>query len=458
MIRVFSHWVPSKTVYQIVFDVMLLFFSVMIAAQWLHGERPLGLTLIGPYAFGFAVATTALNKAIGFYQHDVKRGASQTIALALVSFLLAVCVGYAIFGMLAVETVRHEALQLASIMSVALLTAVRIYALNGGFGPMLVRRVMVLGTGQEADAVEKSMRTGDVKVVGFYPLAGDDALQVPRHRVLLAEKSLEEAARRLRIDEIIVAVGERRGGRLPVDELLACKLSGVRVLDLSSYFERALGQVRLDSLRASWLIFGDGFRQSAARTIVKRLFDITAATSLLLLSLPIMLVTAILVVVESGFPIFYRQERVGQAGRVFKVIKFRSMRTDAEEDGRPRWASTNDDRTTRIGRFIRKYRIDELPQLLNVLTGEMSLVGPRPERPFFVDKLSTDIPFYAARHSIKPGLTGWAQVRYHYGASAGDAAEKLQFDLYYVKNHTLFLDLVVLLETVVVVVTGKGAH
>jgi sugar transferase (PEP-CTERM system associated) len=367
-------------------------------------------------------------------------------------------VAYVIFGMLPVETVRHEALQLAAIMSVAVLTAVRIYALSGGFGPMLVRRVMVLGTGDEADAVEKSMRISDVKVVGFYPLAGADALRVPRHRVLFDEKSLEEATQRLRVDEIIVAVGERRGGRLPVDELLACKLSGVRVLDLSSYFERALGQVRLDSLRASWLIFGDGFRQGAARTFFKRIFDITAAMSLLILSLPVMLVTAILVVLESGFPILYRQERVGQAGRIFKVIKFRSMRIDAEEDGRPRWASTNDERTTRTGRFIRKYRIDELPQLLNVIRGEMSLVGPRPERPFFVDKLSRDIPFYAARHSIKPGLTGWAQVRYHYGASAGDAIEKLQFDLYYVKNHTLFLDLVVLLETVVVVVTGKGAH
>jgi exopolysaccharide biosynthesis polyprenyl glycosylphosphotransferase len=188
------------------------------------------------------------------------------------------------------------------------------------------------------------------------------------------------------------------------------------------------------------------------------MFDIVAASALIVLTLPVMLVTALLITLESGLPVFYRQERVGQGGRVFKVTKFRSMRTDAERDGKPRWAASNDDRVTRVGRVIRRYRIDELPQLFNVLKGEMSLVGPRPERPYFVDQLTREIPFYAARHSIKPGLTGWAQVRYHYGATLDDAAEKLQFDLYYVKNHTLFLDLVILFETVVVVITGEGAQ
>jgi len=174
--------------------------------------------------------------------------------------------------------------------------------------------------------------------------------------------------------------------------------------------------------------------------------------------LPVMAVAALLIVLESGFPILYRQERVGLNGRLFNVIKFRSMRTDAEKDGKPRWASAKDDRVTRVGRVIRKLRIDELPQLFSVLAGDMSLVGPRPERPFFVDKLMREIPFYAVRHSIKPGLTGWAQVRYHYGASVEDSAEKLQYDLYYVKNHTLFLDLLVLFKTVGVVLTGKGAN
>ena len=191
---------------------------------------------------------------------------------------------------------------------------------------------------------------------------------------------------------------------------------------------------------------------------MKRLFDLLAALTLLLLTFPVMLITALLIVLEDGFPIFYRQERVGLNGRLFNVVKFRSMRRDAEGDGKPRWATANDDRTTRVGRIIRKLRIDELPQLFSVLNGDMSLVGPRPERPYFVDQLTRDIPFYAVRHSVKPGVTGWAQVSYPYGASVDDSMQKLQYDLYYVKNHTLFLDIVVLFETVGVVLTGKGAQ
>jgi sugar transferase (PEP-CTERM system associated) len=294
-------------------------------------------------------------------------------------------------------------------------------------------------------------------VVGFYPIRGD-ATDVPPARLIPTDSPLVEIVRKLKVNEIIVAVGDRRGGAMPLSELLECKLAGVRVLDLSSYFERALGQVRLDSLRASWLIFGEGFRQGFLRTVIKRVFDIAVASVLFVVTLPLMVVTALLILLESGAPIFYTQERVGRAGRIFEVMKFRSMRVYAEFDGKPRWAASNDERVTRIGRLIRKYRIDELPQLINVLKGEMSLVGPRPERPFFVDQLTENTPFYAARHSVKPGLTGWAQVRYHYGATMDDAAKKLQFDLYYVKNHTLFLDLVVLFETVVVVVTGKGAQ
>jgi sugar transferase (PEP-CTERM system associated) len=245
---------------------------------------------------------------------------------------------------------------------------------------------------------------------------------------------------------------------MPLRELLDCKLQGVRVLDLASHFEQTLGQIRLDSLYAGWLIFGDGFCQGTFRTIVKRLFDIVCATILIALAMPVMVVAAFVIVLEDGFPLLYRQERVGLNGRLFNVIKFRSMRRDAEKDGKPIWAQAQDNRVTRVGQFIRKLRIDELPQLFSVLKGDMSLVGPRPERPFFVDQLTKEIPFYAVRHSVKPGVTGWAQVRYHYGATVEDSAEKLQYDLYYVKNNSLFLDIVVLFETVGVVLTGKGAH
>ncbi|MCR5866259.1 TIGR03013 family XrtA/PEP-CTERM system glycosyltransferase [Aquincola sp. J276] len=260
------------------------------------------------------------------------------------------------------------------------------------------------------------------------------------------------------MSEIVVAVTERRGGNMPLRDLLDCKIKGIRVSDISTHFEKTLGKLRLDYVNAGWLIFGDGFDQGFFRTAVKRLFDILSAAVLLVVSAPVMLVTMLLIRMESPGPVFYRQQRVGLNGESFDVVKFRSMRNDAEKDGKPRWATAADDRITKVGRVIRKLRIDELPQLFNVLKGEMSIVGPRPERPFFVEKLTQEIPYYAVRHSIKPGVTGWAQVRYHYGATVEDSQEKLQFDLYYVKNHTLFLDLLILFETVAVVLTGKGAR
>jgi sugar transferase (PEP-CTERM system associated) len=297
-----------------------------------------------------------------------------------------------------------------------------------------------------------------LQILGFFAVNSSEDVKVDSGRLLGVGQPLAETARRHNIDEVVVAVKERRGGVLPLRELLDCKLAGVKVLDLSSYYERSLGQLRIDSLHASWMIFGEGFRQGRLGTFVKRAFDIASASVMLALAAPVMLFTTLAIIFETGFPVLYRQERVGQGGRVFNVIKFRSMRVDAERDGRPRWATANDDRVTRVGRVIRKLRIDELPQLFNVLNGDMSMVGPRPERPFFVDQLSRQIRFYAARHSVKPGITGWAQVRYQYGASVDDAVQKLQYDLYYVKNHTLFLDIVVLFETVGVVLSGENAH
>jgi sugar transferase (PEP-CTERM system associated) len=281
---------------------------------------------------------------------------------------------------------------------------------------------------------------------------------VPRAELLTLHKTLAATALRASVSEIVVALTERRGGSMPMRDLLDCKIQGVAVSDLATHFERRLGQIRIDYVNAGWLIFGDGFNQGVLRTAMKRAFDLTVALLLLTLTAPLMLLTMVLIWTGSKGPIFYRQPRVGFNGKNFDVIKFRSMRTDAEQDGKPRWALADDDRITPLGKVIRKFRIDELPQVLNVLKGEMSMVGPRPERPFFVDKLVDDIPYYSVRHSVKPGLTGWAQVRYHYGATVDDSQQKLQYDLYYVKNHTLFLDMLIMLETVAVVLTGKGAH
>ncbi|HEX2829523.1 MAG TPA: TIGR03013 family XrtA/PEP-CTERM system glycosyltransferase [Burkholderiales bacterium] len=452
----FSHWLPSHTVIQIAFDVLLLVALVLGAAWMSYAELP-AVWMAAPYAITFAVVAVALNKALGFYHLRVKRSTARLAALALASGFLAAPVAYALFEEVPQRHLGYPGLAVYAFAAFLGILAIRLSASALGFRPVLQRRVMVVGTGADAQALEHSLQRADTTVVGFYPV-DDSKPQVAASRVLAKGASLAQVALGLKVNEIVVAVSERRGGGMPVNALLDCKLAGVRVLDLSSYFERALGQLRLDSLRASWLVFGDGFRQGWTRTFNKRVFDVVVSAVLLVLALPVMLVTALLILAESRGPIFYSQERVGRGGRLLRVAKFRSMRPDAESDGKPRWAQTNDERVTRVGRFIRKYRIDELPQLLNVLKGDMSLVGPRPERPYFVDKLTKDIPFYAARHSVKPGLTGWAQVRYHYGASPDDAVNKLQFDLYYIKNHTLFLDLVVLFETVMVVITGKGAQ
>lgn len=243
-----------------------------------------------------------------------------------------------------------------------------------------------------------------------------------------------------------------------MDQLLACRLQGTPVLDLAGFYERTKGQVPTESLKASWLVYGHGFVQGSIRTVAKRAFDITCSAMLLALASPVMLLTALLIKLDSPGPVIYRQERVGLRGRPFLCLKFRSMRTDAEKDGVARWAVQNDARVTRVGAFIRKCRIDELPQLISVLKGEMSLVGPRPERPSFVAQLREQIPFYDIRHSVKPGVTGWAQVRYSYGASVEDARRKHEYDLYYVKNNSLFLDLLVLIETVSVVLFREGAQ
>ena len=459
MVRVFSHWFPANTIAQFAFDAVLLFLSVVFAAAWFdRGHLPLDLVL--PSALLFALAMVALNTALGLYRHDVRRSKLQSLARAVMSWLLALPIAYVIFSALPWGEAGHDAFKLSALLALAALTLARSFFARIGTAQMLGRRVLVLGTGTEAAEVEHLVKRSDsgARIVGFVGVQSGDVAHVAPASILPNGASLIDTVRAHQAEEVIVAVRERRNIGLPLKELLDCKLAGVRVLDLSSHFERAHGQVRLESLHASWLIFGDGFRQGPLRVVVKRLFDILAALLLLVALSPVMLVTVVLIFLDSGFPVLFGQERVGQGGRVFRVLKFRSMRADAERDGKPRWATANDDRVTRVGRVIRKLRIDELPQLINVLRGDMSMVGPRPERPYFVDQLAQDIPFYAARHSVKPGVTGWAQVRYHYGASLEDAAQKLQYDLYYVKNHSLFLDVVILFETVGVVLTGAGAQ
>jgi sugar transferase (PEP-CTERM system associated) len=460
MIRLFNHWFPWRSVAGILFDFSFLIVSLVITLMWINSGLPINVEQVIVYAVIFGIVMLAINAVLGFYQRTSTRAFTETRARAVLAIYLSIPIAYALYALLPIAAVNRDLIHLSAMSAVFGMLVTRVSASHAPATKMLRRRILVFGTGHQALAVKRALDHSDptADIIGFFPGTNEDQPQVAPNMILSRNRSLTDTARNLKADEIVVALSERRGGSMPLRELLDCKLQGVRVLDLASHFEQTLGQIRLDSLYAGWLIFGDGFRQGTFRTIVKRLFDIFCASILLVLSMPVMLVAAILILQEDGFPLLYRQERVGLNGRLFNVIKFRSMRRDAEKDGKPIWAQAQDNRATRVGQIIRKLRIDELPQLFSVLKGDMSLVGPRPERPFFVDQLTKEIPFYAVRHSVKPGVTGWAQVRYHYGATVEDSAEKLQFDLYYVKNNSLFLDVVVLFETVGVVLTGKGAH
>lgn len=460
MLKVFSHYFPSHTVLKILMDVVLLCFAVSVAIALQFRGAKVEWALVVPSAMLFAVAMIALNSVLGLYR-PCGGSPRDTLVRVVLGLAVSVPVAYGVFLVLPWDYFASEAIQLTVLTLMGGVLAMRGVLNRRQENAFFTGRALIVGGGADAVSVERALSrpaSSGVEVVGFYLPESEAAQEVSSARLVGQGQNLLDVVRQHRVGQVIVAVRERRGGVLPLRELLDCKLHGIQVQDLTCFFERVTGQVRIDSLKASWLIFGDGFRQGWLRAFIKRAFDLVAAMVLLVVTLPIMLITMLLILIEDGAPVFYRQERVGQGGRVFKVIKFRSMRRDAERDGKPRWASANDDRTTRVGRVIRRLRIDELPQLFNVLAGQMSMVGPRPERPYFVDQLTRDIPFYAVRHSVKPGVTGWAQVRYQYGSSVDDAVNKLQYDLYYVKNHTFVLDTLILFETVRVVLTGEGAH
>ena len=415
-------------------------------------------------AVEFALIMTALGVVFSLFR--VGEPKSLTVVFLRTAAVLAVGfpITYALFGYDSDGTVARQVLGSACLYSLGGVVLIRtaVSAAQGtGVG---LQRVLIVGTGAEALSVERVIDQGPRRsvVVGFYPVGAGDGGEVRDVGGGAASfppsAGLLSIVERFRVDEVIVAVRDQRGGVLPLRDLLECRVRGVVVRDLSAFYERIRGEVPIESLKASWLIYGDGFVQDGLRTAVKRTFDLSLALVLLLLTFPVMLLAVIAIFLESGRPVFLWQERVGWGGRPFFCVKFRSMRTDAEGDGVARWASVNDSRVTGVGRLLRKLRIDELPQLFNVLSGEMSLVGPRPERPTFVAELKQRIRFYDLRHSIKPGVTGWAQIRYPYGSSVEDAQRKLQYDLYYVKNHSLALDVLVIMETIRVVLLGEGAQ
>jgi sugar transferase (PEP-CTERM system associated) len=452
----FNYPIRRRLFLQVLFDyavVMLVTIGVIVLqADTLRHS----VSAVATQGMSLATWLFLVGSASGIYDSPVDRSWARICVRTLLATLLGLPAALIVLTLL--PSSGHDTLiSLAATLGVAAVVFYRIYMAHTGVSPAR-SRVLIVGNGPAAQSVAETLRKNKyADIVGHYASSSEQALPADAASTPKGD-SLSCAAIKMSVDDIIVAVSERRGGGLPMSDLLDCRVHGIRVWDTTTYFERALGQIRLDFVNAGWLIFGDGFRQGAIRTALKRSSDIVGALLLLFVFAPLMALTACLIPLESRGPVLYRQTRVGLNGRHFDVLKFRSMRADAEEDGRPRWASTHDERVTSVGAIIRLLRIDELPQLFNVLAGEMSLIGPRPERPYFVEQLTARVPYYAVRHSVKPGITGWAQVRYHYGASVEDSQQKLQYDLFYVKNHSLVLDCLILLETVAVVLTGKGAR
>lgn len=418
---------------------------------------------LAPRAVLFALGLIAGMAALGLYNaHQRERWAGQMVR-QLAGFMLGGTGLILIYYVFPPAYIGRGVLLIAVVLGFVAVAAARALFLRLVDSELLRRRILVWGAGERAATIpDKLRRRSDrrgFRVVGFVPLAREP-VAVPADRLLdPGSAPLLEWLRHLDIDEIVVGVDDRRGGPSMMD-LLECRLAGISVIELPTFFERESGRVQLGLVEPSWFVYSEGFDASSLGRAAKRAFDLAFGLLALLIAWPFMLAVALAIRLESGKgqPILYRQERVGLGGRPFMLVKFRSMRTDAEVDGVARWASRNDDRITRVGRFIRKTRLDELPQLANILRGDMSLVGPRPERPQFVAELAGQIRYYDLRHCVKPGLAGWAQLRYPYGASAEEAAGKLEFDLYYVKNHGLLMDLLILLQTVEVVLFGRGAR
>lgn len=464
MIRFFRHYVPLNLLMLLLIETLILGGAIYlgVSARFLDlGATPDELDPLLPKALAFTVVMLGLMTASGLYATEWRGGIRALLHRLGLSFGLGLVTMSLLFYLFPILLVGRGAFLLSFGLALCGILISRGLFLHWTHVGALKTRTLVIGTSSRAAHIEallsKRGHASNTQVIGYLPMGGSHHF-IDHARILDTQETLLDLTSRLQINEIIIAVRDRRGGGMPVQDLLQCKLRGVRILELSSFFERENGHLQLDSMNASWMILAEGFHQGMVRDTVKRLFDLLVSAAMLAITLPIMALAALLIKLESPGPVLYRQERVGQGCRNFTIFKFRSMCIDAEKDGKPRWAGQNDSRVTLTGRFIRRTRIDELPQIFNVFFGDMSFVGPRPERPYFVQDLTQKIPYYGVRHTVKPGITGWAQVRYPYGATDEDAMHKLQYDLYYVKNHSLFLDFMILFQTAQVVLWGKGVR
>ena len=464
--KAFGHHLSKGIVLLAILQAGIVFAAIYLAT-WLRlrGTEHFAIYLVDlfPRALVFTLGVSLCLVAVGLYRHQLRGTIDQIILQVLVGVglgAMALSVLYYVFPTL---YIGRGIMALADLLAFIGIAGTHVLFISMLDQETFKRRILFYGAGENAlSLLERMQRKADRRlflIVGCVPVAGE-TLHVTNEPIIGApDNDLIGLAHEHKIDEIIVVPDEKRQS-LPIEALLKLRLEGVRISDAVSFYERYMGKLKTDLMNPAWIIFSDGFEQGWTRQISKRLFDLVLALLVLLVSWPFMMFAIVAIWIEDGVraPVLYRQTRVGYNGAHFQILKFRSMRVDAEADGKARWATTKDNRVTRVGAFLRKYRVDELPQLFNVFLGQMSLIGPRPERPEFVQELRRHISYYDLRHRVRPGVTGWAQLSYPYGATNRDALEKLQFDLYYVKNANLVLDLYILLGTVEVILLGKGGR
>ncbi len=461
--RLFSHYVQGRNLALFIGDVLILVASIQVGGWTPLVGLPaiwLGFPPILPKVTVYVVLGLLTFQIAGLYDSGLKHGRKEVA----VRVMAAAAVWAILFASLAFSIPGLRLSRLASFLGFVIGT-LGVIGLRWLLSPQTTatrfrERVVFLGATPVADRLVSELETNNpgYEILGYVDdRPPSEVVMTNGFRVLGKCSQLQQITATHRATTIVVALAERRG-TFPMQEILECKLRGVRIEDWPAFYEKLTGKIVVQNLRPSWLVFSEGFSRSRLMLLGKELVDVTLSFIFLVLGWPVFLVAAIAIKLDSQGPIFFRQERVGERGRIFTLLKFRTMLKDAEALTGPVWTTDQDARITRVGRWLRKTRLDEFPQILNVLKGEMSFIGPRPERPHFVAQLQKKIPYYAQRHTIKPGITGWAQVRYRYGATIEDAEEKLQYDLYYVKNMSPFLDMLILLSSIQVVLFGKGAR
>lgn len=464
--NIFRSYLKTPFLILLGIEVCILFVSVYSAAYlWFYAQPERLIEIIDnlwPGAAVVAIVTPVAMLSTGLYQGQIREGLAGNLLRIAIAFLASSVLVTLIFYVNPNFFLDRGVLGLSFVLAFFVIGTLRAIFLESVDTNAFKKRVLVYGAGETATHIDNKLRRKSDRrgfdIVG-YILLENQVCKIPEAMLVNIDGTLLDYAKAVKIDEIIIATSEMKQA-INVDELVNCKLNGIHVTDILSFFEREAGQIRIDIIDPAWLVTSEGFHQSQLRDVIKRLFDIMVSMVILAVTLPFLALTVLAIWIEDGIraPVFYSQTRIGKHGVAYNVYKFRSMRVDAEKSGKAIWASKDDDRVTRVGKIIRVTRLDEFPQILNVLNGTMSFVGPRPERPQFVEELTKEIPFYTERHLVKPGVTGWAQLLYPYGSSIADSYQKQLFDMYYVKNHSIFLDCLILLQTVEVILFGKGAR